>query len=65
MFYKTDLIVESGNNDFVFMARGKNIYKFYFDIDILKKKENVDNDHYDEKIPHLYRFVSVKTKIGV
>jgi hypothetical protein len=59
----TDLIVESGSNDYVYLARDRHIYKFYFEKEVLKKKENTDKGYlYNENYPHLYRFVSIKTK---
>ena len=60
--YPTDLIVESGSNDFVFLSRQNHVYKFYFENKILKKKENIyDEFRYNEKFPNLYRFISIKT----
>ena len=44
MNLQNSVIVESGDNDFVYFARQKKIYKFYFDTEVLavREKDNMN-----------------------
>ena len=56
----SDLIVESGDNEFVYLARSQNIYKLYFQQEKVRQCE--ESHRWVKNEPHLAHFAHLMSR---